>query len=64
MRGALVARMIQIIRCQVREWRMPHMPRMYFLLEAMHEKREAKVKRGKGSEEGVTRYGTATKYFL
>ncbi len=40
------------------------MPRMYFLLEAMHEKREAKVKRGKGSEEGVTRYGTATKYFL
>jgi hypothetical protein len=36
------------------------MPRMYFHLEMMHEKKEAKVKRAKGerSEEEVIRYGT------
>jgi len=44
--------MIQIIRCQVREWGMPHISGKYFHLEAMHKRRGVKRGERERSEEG------------
>jgi hypothetical protein len=49
-RDTPVARMIQIISCQVKEWRIPLNSKVYFHREAMHEIREAKGKKGKGAK--------------